>query len=372
MCAHTTKLWAKTVLIPIKVRQKNIRIKDIAKLAGVSEGTVDRVLHSRGNISSKALNSVNAVLEKIHYKPNLIARSLGKGRNLRIAVIIPEPKLDPYWAEVRLGIVQADEEWNQYGIITDQYYYVHNGKLSFEHIAGEALKSKPDGIVLAPLYYMQAIPVLKLINNQKIPYVLFNTNIPEAKPLSFIGQDLLQSGMLAGQLMSLGQVKNERLIILNVGDDVEDSVYLKEKELGFRDYYKKNICHAYTIEKLNINHKKNSFHRDIETLALDKTIKGIFVTTSRSLSTIASILAKHSRKDICLIGYDMLENNLEYLKKGVIHFLINQNPKRQSFLGISHMANHLLFKKKIPAIELFPLEIITQQNVESYVSSGIH
>ncbi len=357
---------------PNKVTQKNIRIKDIAKMAGVSEGTVDRVLHNRGNISTKALIKVNAVLEKIHYKPNLIARSLGKGRSLRIAVIIPEPKFDPYWAEVQLGIAQADEEWSQYGVIIDKYYYVHDGKFSFEHIAGEALKSKPDGIVLAPLYYVQALPVLSLIHVQKIPYVLFNTNIPEAKPLSFIGQDLLQSGKLAGQLMSLGQEKNERLIILNVGNDVEDSVYLKEKEKGFRDFYKKNIRHPYVIDKLDVDHSKNSFLHHIEILAKDKSVKGIFVTTSRALSTIASILDKHSRKDICLIGYDMLENNLDYLKEGVIHFLINQNPKRQSFLGISHMANHLLFKKSIPAIELFPLEIITQQNVDSYIASGIH
>jgi LacI family transcriptional regulator len=351
---------------------KNIRIKDIAKMAGVSEGTVDRVLHNRGKVSSKALLKVNDVLKKIHYRPNLIARSLGKGKNHRIAVIISDPKLEPYWAEVQLGILQAQEEWVQYGITIDTYHYVHDGNLSFDHIADKALKSKPDGVVLAPLYYVQALPVLKLIHDQKIPYVLFNTNIPEAKPLSFIGQDLFQSGMLAGQLMSLGQEKNERLIILNLGDDVEDSVYLKEKERGFREFYKKNIPQSHTIDKLNFDHNKTSFNHQIETLTKDKSIKGIFVTTSRTLSTIASILSKQSRKDIRLIGYDMLEDNLKYLKEGAIRFLINQNPKRQSFLGISHMANHLLFKKKVPAIDLFPLEIITQQNVDSYIASGIH
>jgi len=69
----------------------------------------------------------------------------------------------------------------------------------------------------------------------------------------------------------------------------------------------------------------------------------------------------------------MLQENLKYLKTGAISFLINQNPKRQAFQGISHMVNHFLFfKKEIPRTELFPLEVITKENVDSYLASGIH
>jgi len=57
---------------------KNIRIKDIAQLAGVSVGTVDRVLHNRGRVSEEALKKVLSVLDQIEYKPNLIARTLGR------------------------------------------------------------------------------------------------------------------------------------------------------------------------------------------------------------------------------------------------------------------------------------------------------
>ena len=56
--------------------KKNYTIKDIAELAGVSKGTVDRVIHKRGKVSSKALEQVNKVLDQIEYKPNPIAKSL--------------------------------------------------------------------------------------------------------------------------------------------------------------------------------------------------------------------------------------------------------------------------------------------------------
>lgn len=341
-------------------------------MAGVSEGTVDRVLHKRGNVSTNALKKVNDVLKKIHYKPNLIARTLGRSKNFRISVLIPEPRQDPYWAEVNAGIMQAKAEWENYGVAIDPYYYVHDGELSLELIANQSLKSKPDGLVIAPIFYPQALSVFKKLQKAGVPYVLFNTNIPESKPLSFIGQDLLQSGKLAGQLMSIGSEAPEEIFVLHIGEDIKDSVYLMEKERGFRDFYEKNIHHPFTISSHNLETNEKTLIHEIEALVKDKKITGIFVSTSKFVPIVARVLQDINRHDIRLIGYDMLQENIKYLKTGWIRFLINQNPKRQVFLGISHMANHLLFKKDVPCTELFPLEVITQQNIESYIGSGIH
>jgi len=351
---------------------RNIRIKDIASMAGVSEGTVDRVLHNRGNISSEALTRVNDVLKKINYRPNLIARSLGRSKNYRVAVLIPDPSQDQYWAVVKEGITHAKKEWENYGVTIDSYFYVHDGELSLELIASQALKSKPDGMVIAPIFYPQALHVFKNLQKGGVPYVVFNTNIPESKPLSFIGQDLFQSGKLAGQLMSIGNEEPEENVILHLGEDIRDSIYLLEKERGFREYYEKNVHHPFKIKSLNLNTSEKTLVHKIEELIKDENITGIFVSTSTSVATVARVLSKSSRKDIRLVGYDMLKENLRYLKSGAVSFLINQNPKRQVFQGISHLANHLLFKKEIPRTELFPLEVITQENVDSYIASGIH
>ncbi|HQB28933.1 MAG TPA: LacI family DNA-binding transcriptional regulator, partial [Paludibacter sp.] len=53
------------------MQQKRIRIKDIAKLAGVSAGTVDRVVHNRGNVSAKSREAVEKVLKEVNYRPNI-------------------------------------------------------------------------------------------------------------------------------------------------------------------------------------------------------------------------------------------------------------------------------------------------------------
>ena len=53
-----------------------VTIEEIARLAGVSIGTVDRVLHDRGRVSNQTRDKILSIVESTGYKPNVIARSL--------------------------------------------------------------------------------------------------------------------------------------------------------------------------------------------------------------------------------------------------------------------------------------------------------
>ncbi|UWX55657.1 LacI family DNA-binding transcriptional regulator [Maribacter litopenaei] len=71
------------------MEKRNYTIKDIAALADVSRGTVDRVVNKRGKVSEKARKKVEEVLDKIDYRPNLIARSLKNHRIYTIWILMP-------------------------------------------------------------------------------------------------------------------------------------------------------------------------------------------------------------------------------------------------------------------------------------------
>ena len=128
----------------------------------------------------------------------------------------------------------------------------------------------------------------------------------------------------------------------------------------------------FEIIDLNLNPHEDAFRTQMIQLLDNVKLKGIYVSTSKGTALAASVLESHGKNDIRMIGYDILSENLKYLRSGTIDFLINQNPKRQALLSISHLVNHLMFKKSAPPMDLFPLEIITQQNVDSYLGSGIH
>jgi len=350
---------------------KSIRIKDIALKAEVSVGTVDRVLHNRGRVSEDALKRVLAVLEEIDYKPNLIARTLGSNKAYKIALVVPDPSQDPYWEAPIEGILQAETEWARYGFRTDRFLFNQHDSRSFEHATEQALQSSPDGILIAPLFYRESLPFFKQFENRQIPFALFNTNIHEAKPLSFIGQDLNQSGRMAAELICLGQPDSVTFAIVHIYEDIQNSVHILEKEKGFTDFLKERNKDFKTVTISLSNPDEQSFKDQISTLCNMPSLKGIFVSTSKAYA-IAAHLKQTNQKNIRLIGYDLIPENLAYLKSGEITFLINQNPKRQAFLGIRSLANYLLFKKEIQSIDLLPLEIITAENLQSYLDSEIH
>ena len=69
---------------------ERIRIKDIARLADVSVGTVDRVIHGRSGVSEASKKRVEEILKQLDYQPNMYASALASntsGRSLKSSFI---------------------------------------------------------------------------------------------------------------------------------------------------------------------------------------------------------------------------------------------------------------------------------------------
>ena len=75
---------------------ERIRIKDIAEKAGVSVGTVDRVLHNRPNVSKPALEKVKKVLTEMNYQPNVYASALAYNKSYTFFLLMPQHESEAY------------------------------------------------------------------------------------------------------------------------------------------------------------------------------------------------------------------------------------------------------------------------------------
>lgn len=352
-------------------KQNIIRIKDIAEKAGVSTGTVDRVLHNRGRVSEKAKEKVLRIAKELNYEPNMLARALVSKRDYRIATVIPNPELDEYWQAPFKGIEKAEKDLRQYGVKVVHHLYNLTDVESFKEAAEKISESEFDGILLAPLFYRESLTFLSKWKRMGIPFNLFNTHIPDYEPLSYIGQDSYQSGVLAAKLLHYGHSTPATFVVAHVNEDVPNSSHLIKKEQGFIDFFAEHTNGEFQVIRAELNGEPNGkyFSEQLDKLLLGNSeIAGFFVTNSRA-SVIASYLSDRKLDQIRLVGYDLLSKNLAFLEKGVINFLINQNPEGQGYFGIQLLIDHLIFKKKVNAIKYLPLDIITQENLNYYLMS---
>ena len=81
-------------------------IFDVARAAGVSRGTVDRVVYGRGRVSPKTKEKVRKAIKILGYKANPNASLLAKKREYHFACLIPEYRKGDYWEEIYNGFIE--------------------------------------------------------------------------------------------------------------------------------------------------------------------------------------------------------------------------------------------------------------------------
>lgn len=336
-------------------------ISDIAKLAEVSKGTVDRVIHKRGKVSKDVHDKVTKILADIDYQPNLIARNLKKNKSYRIAVVFPDPELDPYWSNCIDGVHNITKELQAFGLQIDIFFFDPKSATSYADANHHVLNSSPDAVLVAPLFKKQSILALENYKSSAIIVATFNNRITTENSKSFIGQNLHQSGRVAAKLLAATIHKTGKIAIIHIDEKYKQALYIQEKEEGFRAYFDTTKEQKNTIITFKL--KRNQFEAQIsEFLQSHKNLIGIFVTTSKAYEIIPFI-ELYSDHKIVIVGYDLLPENVQYLKENKIDFLIHQNPEQQVYLGLKVLAEHLLFDKEISEQILLPIAIINAENV---------
>ncbi|HHB51984.1 MAG TPA: sugar ABC transporter substrate-binding protein, partial [Saprospiraceae bacterium] len=256
-----------------------------------------------------------------------------------------------------------------YGVIGTMYLFDLFDANSFVEKANELFDTQPDAILFSPLFLKESKELLLRAKERAIPNVMFNTNIENTDSLSYIGPDSYQSGVLAGRLLDFAQYQNPVFIILNLAKGSTNAHHLLQKEKGFRDYFKDAKIKNFQVKKYDFEgfDQAEKMHNFTQKLLKKHTdIAGIFVTNSRAFK-IAENLSPQQAEKINIVGFDLLSQNLDYLKSNKINFLINQNSVQQGYWGIMSLFNHFILKQSVEQIQNLPLDIVVLENYAYYL-----
>jgi LacI family transcriptional regulator len=338
-----------------------ITIKKIAELANVSPGTVDRVIHNRGQVTQENIDKVNSIIEKYDYKINIFASNLAFNKKFKIAVFLPNHKDLEYWKLPIIGIEKAAKEYSNFGFSIDYFYYNYDS-LSFKKSADEILKSDYDGVLFAPIFHEESLFFLQEFQKKNGHVIMIDSDIKEIPNKSYIGQDAYQSGFLSGKLLSIGlNNKSAKALVIKITREIEiTSIYLQRIK-GFYSFFDNKK----EYENLKFDEIRIKESGGIElTKKMFEGVDCVFIPNSRSY-IVADFIKENKIEGIKIVGYDLLRRNIEHLNNDVISFLINQNPEEQGFLGISHLYKKLVLKEEINTENYMPLEIIVKENLNT-------
>ena len=341
-------------------------VKEIARLANVSIGTVDRVLNNRVGVSEKTKTKILKIIAELNYQPNIFARRLASKKKLRFATLIPEVSDETkYWEAPLNGILQAAAEIKDFGIEVTPFFFDQNDRATFKEGAAKIKKGEFDGVLMAPMFEDESIAFIESCNEQKIPLVFINSDIPGHNNLCYIGPNLYQSGYLSAHIVNYLSPANKKTLIVNISKEIDLHHHLLRKEEGFRNYFEQNGGNN-ELTKIDIQQTGYAHIQQklTEQLARDN-YNVVFVTNSR-VSTVAKYFEENNIKDIKLIGYDFLEDNINYLKNKTIDFLVCQKPQEQGYRGLMNLYYHLVLNTTIEKEQFMPIDIITKENYQYY------
>jgi LacI family transcriptional regulator len=342
--------------------EKVMTVKEIAELAKVSIGTVDRVIHNRGRVAVETKARIEAIIEKHQFTPNPIARRLKRNRAYRFCAFLPRRDQDAsYWGQALEGIQEGAGEIASLGVETEIIEYNRYSPACFQKAANALLEKKPDGIMLSPILPEQIKTLITQIEEQKIPYIFFDADLPGTNPTCAIGQDFFQGGYLAGRLMHLlaGTLTKPVAVLDTHGQDY----HIIRRRDGFLQYAGEQGFSTVVQEYSDYEGVEISVDEIALFLREHPNLAGVFITNCMAHRVAEAVKRQKIRRPFFLVGYDLIPKNRELLREGGIDVIISQRPEEQGRQALLYLYRHIVLGQHIPPQINIPLDIYLKENI---------
>jgi len=80
---------------------------------------------------------------------------------------------------------------------------------------------------------------------------------------------------------------------------------------------------------------------------------------------------RSNRRNIQIMGYDMVPKNEQCIRQGSISFLIAQHAYQQGYASVDALFNAIVMKREVNPVNYMPIEILTKENVDFYRRTAI-
>lgn len=322
--------------------EKSPTIKTIAEAAGVSRGTVDRALNNRGEVAQDVARRIQTIADELGYVPNKAAKALRFNLTPRtIGVLLPATS-DGFFASVTEGVMAAELSLAGMGINTRVERFEPSRSESFEQELSALLATGVAGLVVTGPDTEATRAAVEQATGT-VPVVTVNSDIRAPGRLCFVGQDLVQSGRVAGELMAK-MLRGPGSVIAVTGN-LEFQAH-QDRVLGFQAALSQ-WQPAATVEVLEgFDSYEGTTPALSRALAQTPRPSGLFMATGSVEAALEQLKRSGLAGSLPVITNDMVPAVRRGLNNRIIDFTILQDPFHQGERPIRILADMLLSGRK--------------------------
>lgn len=342
-------------------------VKEIARLAGVSIGTVDRVLHNRGEVSADTKAKIHSIIATLGYEPNILARQLAHNRTYTFRAVLPRADQDSgYWSLCLAGLRRAERDLAPYGTKVRVDEFDRYDRAAYRALLKDIVADPCDGLLIAPVLPEDLVPALGRMGTgrtgksvARVPYVFFDCEAEGMTPVAAIGQNALRAGQLAGRMMSL--------LAKGPGPLVAVSAHAGDRHIGQRiegfESFLRGTRNVNVIECEELESAKDCDRALGKVFRASSDIAGVLVANS-SGHIVGEWLASRGRKEGCaVVSWDLVPANARALRDGKIDCVVSQRPAEQAREGLERLYKAVVRGEADSSPAEIPLEVYFKENI---------
>lgn len=343
----------------------SITVKDLARMTGLSKGTVDRVLHNRGEVSRKSYEKVMKAVKDSGYEPNIYASLLAKGSKGTIVVLMPRSISGEFWELGEPGFARGAEAAGNFGLEVRKLEYDQYDIEAFRAACDEALAMNPAGIILPPMFKNETFGFAGKLQEKGIPFIFIDSKIECGGYFAYYGMPAYQSGYLCASLLTDDQNVKAVGMVRILRDKHGQSDPTVNRREGFLDYLSEHFPDCKQATAFIDPSHPQGIDAALDTFfAENPDISHIAMFNSR-IHLIAPWLEKHPQRRFRVVGFDNLSANVAALKRGTVTALITQHPDEQLASAINSFVNLLVFGREPEVRDNFMhMDILTRYNAD--------
>ncbi|MGA3164982.1 MAG: LacI family DNA-binding transcriptional regulator [Terriglobia bacterium] len=342
---------------------KRADIREIAGLANVSIGTVDRALHGRKGISEATRERVLRIAKMVGYTPNLAARTLSVGRpNIPFGICIPR-ETHLFYDQLRDGILDELRRFEPLGV---EWLYRPVERLGVGEVERlkEMLETGVRALILTPGDPRRIAPLIDEAERKGIRVVCVASDAPDSSRSTAISVDHEVGGSLAAELIGRFVEPGSRAAVIT--GMLHTEAHRKCTE-GFCNAFPLYCKGGEVVEVVEGHENEDeTFQMCIDLLGKYTDLAGIYVSIAICLPVCYALQARGLAGKVRVVATDLFREMIPFFEKETIHASIYQRPYVVGQTAVRLLLEHFLHNRPMPHTHYLSPSVVMRSNLHLF------